>query len=96
MTTDKQWAQSAQQFQTMLAENFQKAMSAFAPGAVPGAAPGLSGLMPQADALAGVRLDPAKMLEIQQAYLKEATALWNASLDPGAKLAPPTDRRFAS
>jgi polyhydroxyalkanoate synthase len=96
MTTDKQWAQSAQQFQTMLAENFQKAMSAFAPGAAPGAAPGLSGLMPQADALAGVRLDPAKMLEIQQAYLKEATALWNASLDPGAKLAPPADRRFAS
>ncbi len=96
MTTDNQWAQSAQQFQAMLAENFQKAMSAFAPGAAPGAAPGLSGLMPQADAMAGVHLDPAKMLEIQQAYLKQATALWNASLDPGAKSAPPTDRRFAS
>jgi polyhydroxyalkanoate synthase len=96
MTSDNQWAQSAQQFQTMLAENFQKAMSAFAPGAAPGAAPGLSGLMPQADAMAGVHLDPAKMLEIQQAYLKEATALWNTSLASGAQSAPPADRRFAS
>ena len=96
MTSDNQWAQSAQQFQTMLAENFQKAMSAFAPGAAPGAAPGLSGLTPRADAMAGVHLDPAKMLEIQQAYLKEATALWNTSLASGSQSAPPKDRRFAS
>ena len=39
----------------------------------------------------GVRIDPARLLDIQNTYLKEATELWNQGLQP----APPGDRRFA-
>lgn len=100
MTTDNRWMQSVEQFQKLFAENFLAASSVFGSGPTPGAGPGLSGLlsqaMPSAEALAGVHLDPAKMLEIQQAYVQETTALWNASLAPGAKSAQPADKRFSS
>lgn len=39
----------------------------------------------------GVRVDPARLLEIQNTYLKEATELWNQGLQPTL----PGDRRFA-
>ncbi len=100
MNDHNAWAQSAQQFQKMLAENFEKAVSAFVPGAAP-TAPGMTGMMmqalPSSEALAAVRLDPARLLEIQQTYLQEATALWNNSMAPGAAKPPAaTDRRFAA
>lgn len=94
--TDHGWLDAAQQFQNNLQSNFQQAMSAFLPGHAPAAPSFLTQAMPSAEGMAGVHMDPAKMLEIQQDYVREASALWNACLTLGAKAAPVTDRRFSS
>ena len=63
--------------------------------------PGASGGMPGIDGLQslfsqaggqGARIDPAKWIEIQNTYLKDAAALWNQ----GLQVKPQGDRRFAS
>jgi polyhydroxyalkanoate synthase len=46
--------------------------------------------------LAGLNLPADKLVQIQQDYLREATALWNASLAGGDGAAPVGDRRFAA
>ena len=96
MNVDPGWMQAAQQLQKNLQGNFEKAMAAFLPGQVPAAPSLLAQAVPNAQAMAGVHIDPAKLLEIQQDYVREASALWNATLTLGAKAAPVTDRRFAS
>jgi polyhydroxyalkanoate synthase subunit PhaC len=65
-----------------------------AAGMTPGTMPGLSGLGDLFSQAAGhkVSFDPAKLLEIQNTYLKEVSSLWN----PGASPKPVGDRRFAS
>ena len=96
MNADPGWMQAAQQLQKNLQGNFEKAMAAFLPGQVPAAPSLLAQAVPNPQAMAGVHIDPAKLLEIQQDYVREASALWNATLTLGAKAAPVTDRRFAS
>ena len=96
MNADPGWIEAAQQFQKTLQDNFQQALSAFLPGHAPAAPSFLTQTVPSPHAIAGVHIDPAKMLEIQQDYVREASALWNATLTMGAKAAPVSDRRFAS
>ena len=73
MGAEQQWTESAQQFQKMLAENFQKAVSALVPGSAQ-LTPGLMmQAMPPGESIAALQLDPAKVLDIQQEYLRHAT-----------------------
>ncbi len=97
MNADNSWVDSAQQFQKMLAENFQKAVSAFTPGGAQVTPGMMMQAMPPAEALGALQLDPAKVLELQQEYLREASSLWNAAITPGAAQGlVGSDRRFAS
>ena len=51
-------------------------------------------LMPAMPQAPDISFDPAKLMELQQAYLKDAAALWNHTVQPGAD-APLADKRFA-
>ena len=95
-TASDGWAEAAQQFQKTLQSNFQQALSALLPGHAPAAPSMLTQTWPSSEGLAGVHIDPARLLEIQQDYVREATALWNASLTPGSQAPAVSDRRFAS
>ena len=88
MNSDAKWAEMARQFQETLGSSMQKAVAPH--GLMPG-------LPHAADALPALQFDPAKLLEIQQAYIKEASTLWNKGLSPeAAPVAASTDRRFAA
>ena len=89
MNSDANWAQLARQFQESLSQGIQKAMDT-----VPSAL--MQGVPAAKDPFAGLQLDPAKLLEIQQSYLQQAGDLWNTGLSPdAAQLKPVADRRFA-
>ena len=75
------WQQATQYMQT-----FQQNLM----GASPFGMPGIEQLFSQASGPA-VRLDPARLIEIQKTYLQDAMALWNQ----GATARPQGDRRFA-
>jgi len=78
----------ARQFQETLGSSMQKMV-------VPSVL--MQGLPHAADALPALQFDPAKLLEIQQAYIKEASTLWNKGLSPEAGPATASaDRRFAA
>jgi polyhydroxyalkanoate synthase len=96
MNAEGMWSQATQQFQKNMQGQFQEALSALLPGHTPAAPSFLTQTLPSLEGLAGVHIDPARLLEIQQDYLREATALWNASLSAGGKSSPLKDRRFAS
>lgn len=81
-----QWTQMAQ---AMPSSGFP-AMPGLSGGASPFGMPGIEQLFSQASGPA-VRLDPAKLIEIQKTYLQDAVALWNQ----GATARPQGDRRFA-
>jgi polyhydroxyalkanoate synthase len=89
MNSDANWAQLAQQFQDSLSQGMQKAMDS-----VPSAL--MQGVPAVKDPFAGLQLDPAKLLEIQQSYLQQAGDLWNSGISAeSAQLKPVADRRFA-
>ncbi|MES2979064.1 MAG: class I poly(R)-hydroxyalkanoic acid synthase [Pseudomonadota bacterium] len=102
MNSEANWAQAAQQFQETFGEGLQKAVASMTAAMGAPAAPGMptvlaQGLPKPADMMTSLQFDPAKVLEIQQNYLKEAASLWNQSLLPAAAAkAQPQDRRFAS
>ena len=96
MNAQGNWLEAAQQFQKNFQGQLQQALSAFLPGHAPAAPSFLSQAVPSGEGLVGVHIDPARLLEIQQDYLREAGALWNSMVSPGAKAAPLKDRRFAS
>ncbi|NQW80072.1 MAG: class I poly(R)-hydroxyalkanoic acid synthase [Polaromonas sp.] len=88
MNSDAKWAEMARQFQETLSSSMQKAV-------VPNAL--MQGLQPTTGAGSALKFDSTKLQEIQQVYIKEASALWNQGLS--AEAAPATasaDRRFAS
>jgi polyhydroxyalkanoate synthase len=88
MNSEAKWAEMARQFQETLGSSMQKMV-------VPTVL--MQGLPHSADALPALQFDPAKLLEIQQAYIKEASNLWNQGLSPEAAPAVASaDRRFAS
>jgi len=94
MNSDANWAQAAQQIQETFGEGLKQAMGAMA-GAGFGAAPGFTPQAPfaQGAALPALQVDPAALLEIQQTYLKDVSALWNTGLQTQAPASG--DRRFA-
>jgi len=98
MTTDNPWMQSAQQFQQTAMQQWTQMLQATPACASPTpsfATLGSGGNMNELFAkIAGhpVQIDPARLLEIQQAYLQELAALWNQ----GLQVKPPQDRRFAA
>ena len=89
MNSDANWTQLAQQFQDSLSQGMQKAMDS-----VPSVL--MQGVPAVKDPFAGLQLDPAKLLEIQQSYLQQAGDLWNSGISAeSAQLKPVADRRFA-
>ncbi len=96
MNAESTWLEAAEQFQKNFQGQFKQALSAFLPGHAPAAPSFLAQAMPSSEGLAGVHIDPARLLEIQQDYVREASALWNGMVTPGAKAVSLKDRRFAS
>jgi len=101
MNSDANWAEVARQFQETLGASMQKAVAAMSgasttmPPVVPTVL--MQGLPNAMEALPALQFDPAKMLEIQQAYIKDAGTLWNNGLSPQSESASASpDRRFAS
>jgi polyhydroxyalkanoate synthase len=89
MNSDANWAQLARQFQDSLSQGMQKAMDS-----VPSVL--MQGVPAAKDPFAGLQLDPAKLLEIQQSYLQQAGDLWKTGISAdAAQLKPVADRRFA-
>ncbi|MCX7225813.1 MAG: class I poly(R)-hydroxyalkanoic acid synthase, partial [Burkholderiales bacterium] len=88
--TQALWAQSAQQFQDALADNWAKTFQSFQNMDLGGLAAGL----PTSPASApNVHLSQDKLQALQEQYLKDASALWTNSLQGTA---PPKDKRFAA
>ncbi len=88
MNSDAKWSEMARQFQETLGLSMQK-------GVTPHVL--MPGLPKTADAGPALQFDSAKLLEIQRAYIQEASSLWNKGFSPEA--APATasaDRRFAA
>ena len=82
MTTDSQWAESAQQFQKFFGEGWAQALQSLQTLDV-------GGQMPAAPA---IKFAPERLQELQQQYLKEAQELWAQGLQGKAEV---KDRRFA-
>jgi polyhydroxyalkanoate synthase len=88
--TQALWAQSAQQFQDALADNWAKTFQSFQNMGLGGLAAGL----PTSPASASnVHFSQDKLQALQEQYLKDASALWTNSLQGTA---PPKDKRFAA
>ncbi|MGP1692929.1 MAG: PHA/PHB synthase family protein, partial [Giesbergeria sp.] len=84
MSSDSPWAQSAQNFQQIFGESWQRALQAFQQIELPAVA--------GASAQAPIRLAPEKLQALQQQYLDEAAKLWADGLHAPQ---PPADKRFA-
>ncbi|MGP1684642.1 MAG: class I poly(R)-hydroxyalkanoic acid synthase, partial [Giesbergeria sp.] len=84
MSSDSPWAQSAQQFQQVLGESWQRALQAFEKIELPAAA--------GAGAQAPIRLAPDKLKALQEQYLAEASKLWTEGVHAPKASA---DKRFA-
>ena len=86
------WAQVTEQFQQSMAESWKNAFQSFQNM-------DLGGLQPDGAAMAKlpgapkVQLSPARLQELQQQYLKEASELWSQGLE-GAPVVK--DRRFSA
>jgi polyhydroxyalkanoate synthase len=78
MNSDADWAAHARQFQQDLGKQWSQALHTFQQPADRAATPALS-------------FSPDKLQELQQAYMREATELWNDCLAGGPKAA---DKRF--
>ena len=82
MNSDVDWASQAKQFQQELGSQWARALQSFQQVAVP--APG---------SIPTLTFSPEKLRELQQAYVREASELWNQGL---SNRAAPPDRRFAN
>lgn len=88
--TQALWAQSAQQFQDALADNWAKTFQSFQNMDLGGLAAGL----PSAPAVPPqVHFAQDKLQALQQQYLQDAVTLWTNSLQGQAQ---PKDKRFAA
>src|SRR4051794_8150450 len=80
-----EWADATQQFQKSLSDNWQTALQSFG-GLAQGATPSLP-------AFPHLTFSQDSLQALQQAYLKEASELWNGGLSGKATAA---DKRFAT
>ena len=87
MHSESDWAGATQKFQQSLSESWGKAMQSFQQLGLPADAPGRG-----APAPAMLSFSSEKLQQLQQAYVKEASELWNHGLEPKAS----GDRRFAA
>ena len=71
------WAAQARQFQDGVGQQWSQALQAFQQGAT---------------GFPALRFEPAKLMELQQAYVREASGLWNEGLGERKS----ADKRFAS
>ena len=87
MNSGPEWTQAAQQFQQTFGDSWSKALQAFQQLDQPGLGSMAGGAAPKP-----LGFSPEKLQELQQNYLKEASALWNEGLraQPGQQ-----DRRFS-
>ncbi len=88
MHSEADWAAATQQFQQSLSESWGKAMRSFEQLGLPGNGHGNV----SAAAMPALTFSPLKLQDLQQAYVKEATELWNH----GLQYKPPPDKRFAA
>ena len=92
MESDSVWGQSAQQFQQMFGDSWQRAVQSLQ-------APESGALTTGAKAaLPAVKFAPEKLQELQKEYMEQARALWAQGL-PNATTAPALlgkDRRFSA
>jgi len=94
------WMNAAQGFQQQWMQQWSQMAQQWAPGSAawPGLSNPMAGGVNQLDQwfaqISGgaVKMDPAKLLEIQKEYVQELTSLWNQ----GVELKAPKDRRFSS
>lgn len=103
MNFDAKQAEAARQMQETFAAGLQQAMSVMAnagssagfnTGANNGFAP-MSAFSPGRTP-AALQFDPARLQELQQRYIADASALWNQGLQEGADTLVSSDRRFSS
>ncbi|HYW58001.1 MAG TPA: class I poly(R)-hydroxyalkanoic acid synthase [Polaromonas sp.] len=92
MNSDPSRGPTVHQMQETFGETMKQAMSAMSSAGLPQAGmPDMGGgTLPQ------LQFDPAKLLEVQQSYLKEVTALWNSGLQAGTPDGLTGDKRFAA
>ncbi|WP_180683314.1 PHA/PHB synthase family protein [Tepidicella baoligensis] len=96
MTPDNPWLQSAQPFQQAAMQQWAQMLQAQQATGVPHPGFGLpsdANLMHLFAKISGqpVQVEPSRLLDIQQNYVRELTEIWNQ----GLKVKPPKDRRFA-
>jgi polyhydroxyalkanoate synthase len=89
MSSVPEWTQASQQFQKSLSDNWEHALQAFG-----GLAGGMGmGSLPELPHIPQLTFAPEKLQALQQAYVNEASNLWNTSLSAHSAAA---DKRFAS
>ena len=88
MNSEADWVAATHQFQQNLGENWTKAMQSFSGLGASVAMPAMSAM----PAIAPLRFSAGKLQALQQAYVKEASELWNQ----GLKATAAGDKRFAS
>jgi polyhydroxyalkanoate synthase subunit PhaC len=102
MNFDAKQAQAARQMQETFAAGLQQAMSVMAKaGSGGGFNAANSGFAPMGAFGPGqtppaLQFDQAKLQELQQRYIADASALWNQGLQEGADTLVSSDRRFSS
>ncbi|TDQ43554.1 PHA/PHB synthase family protein [Tepidicella xavieri] len=97
MTTENPWLQSVQQFQQAALQQWTQMLQASQPSGVPSPGFGLPSDANLSELFAKitgqpVKIEPSRLLDIQQSYVKELAQLWNQGLN----VKPPKDRRFAA
>jgi polyhydroxyalkanoate synthase len=92
MHSEGDWAKAAQQFQRSFGDGWARALEAFGGGKPLGTFAGLGAHTNTPPAVPALSFSPEKLAALQQAYLKEASELWNHGL-AGASAG---DKRFAS
>jgi len=90
MNFDAKQAEAARQMQETFAAGLQQAMGVMANA---GSGAGLNTGPGQAQP--ALQFDPAKLQELQQRYIADASALWNQGLQDGADTLVSSDRRFS-
>ena len=95
MNSETSLARAAQQMQETLGAGFRQAMTVF--GTPPAAGfPQIDLALLKPQSQPSINFDPSRLAELQQHYIKGATALWNQGLQAGESASSAAvDRRFS-